>query len=64
MNSSCCCCCLLYNHCSSGHGLLKLFGPMVIGSVSRTARIFFYLKLCRPAYFVKTKNAGDPVSRE
>ena len=36
------------------HGLVKKFWPMVIGCVLRTCREFNYLKLCRPAYFVRT----------
>ena len=39
-----------------GQGLLKEFWPMVIGSLlpSTHFREFYYLKLCRPAFFVRT----------
>ena len=43
-----CCCCLPFNHYSNSHGLLKKYWPMVIGCVLP------YMKLCRPAYFIRT----------
>ena len=38
----------------SGNGSWKKFWPLVTGCVLRAAESFLYLKLCRPAYFVKT----------
>ena len=37
-----------------GHGLLKKFWPYGTRLRSTHCRVFNYLKLCRPAYFIKT----------
>ena len=39
---------------SSGHGLLKKFWPFGNRLRSTHCREFLYMKLCRPAYFVRT----------
>ena len=49
-----CCCCLPCNHCSNGHGLLKKFWPFGNWPHSTYCREFLYVKLYRPAYFVRT----------
>ena len=49
-----CCCCLPCTIEAIGHGLLKKFWPFGTRLRSTHCREFNYLKLCRPAYFIRT----------
>jgi len=49
-----CCCCLPYNHCSNWTWVVKEILAFGIRLRSTHCRDFNYLKLCRPAYFVRT----------
>ena len=50
----CCCCCLPCTIVAIGHGMLKKFWPFGTRLRSTHFREFNYLKLCRPAYFIRT----------
>ena len=60
--TNCMCAALVVYHVTIvaiGHWLLKKFWPLVLSCVLRTA----LLKLCRPAYFVRTTvcpGSSDP----
>ena len=54
LQSGCCCCCLLCNHCSNRTWVVEEI--LAFGNRLRSThcREFHYLKLCRPAFFVRT----------
>ena len=51
---SICCCCLPCNHCSNWTWVVEEILAFGTRLLSTHCREFNYLKLCRPAYFVRT----------
>ena len=61
-----CCCCLPCNHCSNWTWVVEEILAFFFGTRLRSThcREFNYLKLCKPAYFVRTTQLlPHPVSK-